>query len=305
NGTYRGYDIWSMGPPSSGGVLLIQILNMLEDHDLSASGWGSADTVHLMVEAERRAYADRAEHLGDPDFYAVPVDVLIDKAYAKRRFADLKTDKASDSNEIYPGVMPRQGSIETTHFSVMDKSGLMVALTTTLNSSYGNKIVVPGTGMLMNNEMDDFSAKPNTENQFLLLGAEANAIAPHKRMLSSMTPTVVTKDGEPVLITGSPGGSTIITTTLQIILNVIDHQMGIEDAVSLPRFHHQWKPDRIIYERFAFSPDTIKALQAKGHTNLVEANWGRGIGDANSILFRDGVMQGVKDPRAEGMAIGF
>lgn len=304
-GRYRGYDIWSMGPPSSGGVLLIQMLNMLEDYDLSASGWGSADTIHLMVEAERRAYADRAEHLGDPDFYPVPVETLTDKAYAKARFADMNPGKASDSNVIYPGTMPPDEGRETTHFSVMDKDGLMVSLTTTLNSSYGNKIVIPGTGMLMNNEMDDFSAKPNTENQFQLLGAEANAIVPHKRMLSSMTPTLVTRDGEPVLITGSPGGSTIITTTLQIIVNVIDHQMSIEDAVSLPRFHHQWKPDRILYERFAFSPDTISALKARGHKDLVEARWGRGIGDANSILFKDGVMQGVKDPRAEGVAVGY
>ena len=304
-GSYRGYDIWSMGPPSSGGILLIQILNMLEDHDLSASGWGSADTVHMIVEAERRAYADRAKHLGDPDFYAVPVETLIEKAYAKSRFADVNRDQASDSSEIYPGKIPSEESDETTHFSVMDKTGLMVALTTTLNSSYGNKIVVPGTGMLMNNEMDDFSAKPNTENQFQLLGGEANSIAPYKRMLSSMTPTIVTKDGEPFMVTGSPGGSTIITTILQVILNVVDHQMAIEDAVSFPRFHHQWKPNQIMFERFAFSPDTIKALKAKGHRKLVEIDWGRGVGDANSILFREGVMLGVKDPRTEGMAVGF
>ncbi|HCC44023.1 MAG TPA: gamma-glutamyltransferase [Gammaproteobacteria bacterium] len=304
-GSYRGYDIWSMGPPSSGGALLIQILNMLENHDLSLAGWGSADAIHLMVEAERRAYADRAKHLGDPDFFPVPIATLIDKAYAKARFGNVNLRRASDSDEIYPGAMPPAEGLETTHFSVLDKDGLMVALTTTLNSSYGNKIVVPGTGMLLNNEMDDFSAKPNTENQFQLLGAEANAIAPNKRMLSSMTPTLVTRQGKPFLITGSPGGSTIITTTLQVILNIIDHGMSIEDAVSVPRFHHQWKPDRILYERFAFSPDTIRELQARGHNNLTEANWGRGIGDANSILFKDGVMQGVKDPRAEGMAVGF
>ena len=304
-GNYRGYDIWSMGPPSSGGVLLIQILNMLEAHDLSALGWGSADTVHLMVEAERRAYADRAKHLGDPDFYPVPVETLIKKTYASSRFEDVNLDLASRSNEIYPGKIGFKEATETTHFSVMDKTGLMVALTTTLNSSYGNKIVVPGTGMLMNNEMDDFSAKPNTENQFQLLGGEANSIAPNKRMLSSMTPTIVTKDGEPFMITGTPGGSTIITTVLQIIVNVVDHRMTIEDAVSLPRFHHQWKPDQILFEQFAFSPDTIRLLKEKGHRNLVESNWGRGIGDANSIMFRDGVMLGVKDPRAEGMAVGF
>ena len=181
----------------------------------------------------------------------------------------------------------------------------MVSFTTTLNSSYGSKIVVPGTGILLNNEMDDFSVKPNTENQFQLIGAEANAIEPGKRMLSSMSPTLVTKDNQPVLITGSPGGSTIITTTLQVIMNVIDHDMSIEDAVSLPRFHHQWKPNRIFHERFAFSPDTIKQLKSKGHENFMSPRWGRGIGDANSIMFKDGVLQGVKDPRAEGIAVGY
>ena len=305
HGTYRGYDIWSMGPPSSGGVLVVQMLNMLEAHDVAGLGWGSAASVHLMIEAERRAYADRSEHLGDPDYYDVPVTRLIDKAYAKARFSDFNPGKASDSNDIYPGAAVPKESMETTHFSVMDASGIMVSFTTTLNSSYGNKIVVPGTGMLLNNEMDDFSAKPNTANQFDLLGDEANAIAPHKRMLSSMTPTVVTKDDKPVLITGSPGGATIITTTLQVILNVLDHNMSLGDAVSSPRFHHQWKPNRVFYERFAFSPDTLKMLEQMGHVNFVQSKWGRGIGDANSILLKDGVMHGVKDPRAEGQAVGF
>ena len=305
HGTYRGYDIWSMGPPSSGGALLVQMLNMMEPYDVRNMGWGSAEAIHLMIEAERRAYADRAEHLGDADFYAVPLAMLTDKAYARARFADFDPDRASGSEAIFPGKVPPPESMETTHFSVMDADGIMVSFTTTLNSSYGSKIVVPGTGILLNNEMDDFSVKPNTENQFQLIGAEANSIEPGKRMLSSMSPTLVTKDNQPVLITGSPGGSTIITTTLQVIMNVIDHDMTIEDAVSLPRFHHQWKPNRIFHERFAFSPDTIKRLKSKGHENFLSPRWGRGIGDANSIMFKDGVLQGVKDPRAEGIAVGY
>lgn len=305
HGTYRGHDIWSMGPPSSGGVLLVQMLNMLEAFDIGAMGWGSAAGIHLMIEAERRAYADRSEHLGDPDYYDVPVARLIDKEYARKRFADFDPDSASDSNDIYPGSAAPAESVETTHFSVMDAEGYMVSFTTTLNSSYGNKIVVPGTGILLNNEMDDFSAKPNTENQFQLLGAEANAIEPHKRMLSSMTPTIVTRDGKPLLITGSPGGATIITTTFQVILNIIDHNMPLDDAVSSPRFHHQWKPNRIFHERFAFSPDTQELLKSMGHPVFVESRWGRGIGDANSILFKEGVIHGVKDPRADGRAVGY
>lgn len=304
HGTYRGYDIWGMGPPSSGGVLIVQMLNMLEPYDIGAMGWGSAAAIHLMVEAERRAYADRAEHLGDPDFYEVPIDLLTDKDYARRRFSDVELNRASDSEDIGAGSWPEE-SRETTHLSVMDGDGMMVALTTTLNSGYGNKIVVPGTGMLLNNEMNDFSVKPNVPNQFDLIGREANAIEPRKRMLSSMSPTVVTKDGRPVMITGSPGGSTIITTTLQVIVNVIDHGMSIEDAVSLPRFHHQWKPDVIIAEPYAISPDTREKLKSFGHESFREASFGRGIGDANSIRFADGVIRGIKDPRNEGAALGF
>jgi gamma-glutamyltranspeptidase/glutathione hydrolase len=268
-------------------------------------GWGSAALSHLMIEAERRAYADRAEHLGDPDFYDVPIAMLTDKVYAAARFADFDPASASDSNEISAGPVVPVESMETTHFSVMDADGMMVALTTTLNSSYGSKIVVSGTGMLLNNEMDDFSVKPNTANQFDLIGREANAIAPRKRMLSSMTPTLVTRDGKPVLITGSPGGSTIITTTLQVVINVLDHGMSIEDAVSMPRFHHQWIPDSIIYEKYAFSPDTLKILEKMGHKGFRMWPYGRGIGDANSILYKDGVMAGVKDPRAEGVAVSY
>ena len=301
---YRGYDVWTMGPPSSA-VLVLQMLNMLEPFDLKAMGWGSSKAIHLMIEAERRAYADRAEHLGDSDFYDVPLDMLVDKKYAQGRFSDFDINKASSSKAIFAGAAPAQESMETTHFSVIDKSGTAVSFTTTLNSSYGNKMVVPGTGILLNNEMDDFSVKPNTANQFGLIGREANAIAPGKRMLSSMSPTIVSKDGVPVLVTGSPGGSTIITTTLQIILNVVSHEMPLEDAVSLPRFHHQWKPDRIIYEKYAFSPDTLRALEAMGHVGFSPWPYGRGIGDANSVLMKDGKLYGVKDPRADGVAVGF
>ncbi len=302
--SYRGYEIWGMGPPSSGGVLIAQILNMLEPFDLKASGWGSSDTIHLMVEAERRAYADRAEHLGDPDYYDVPVKMLIDKKYAEHRFEDFNPKQATPSELVGPGSWPEE-SMETTHFSVMDKSGMMVAFTTTLNSSFGNKIVVPDTGILLNNEMDDFSVKANTPNQFNVIGRKANAIEAGKRMLSSMSPTIVTKDGEPFMVAGSPGGSTIITTTLQVIINVIDHGMDIDDAVSLPRFHHQWTPNAIFYDGYGISPDTKKNLEAMKHINIQKARYGRGIGDANSILYRDGIISGIKDPRAEGAAIGF
>jgi gamma-glutamyltranspeptidase/glutathione hydrolase len=302
-GDYRGYEIYGMGPPSSGGVLVQQMLNMLEGHDLKTLGWGSSETVHLMIEAERRAYADRAEYLGDPDYYDVPIKQLTDRAYAKQRFADFDPNNATPSSMVGAGSWGPE-SLETTHFSAY-KDGMMVALTTTLNSGYGNKIVVPGAGFLLNNEMDDFSIKENTPNQYNVVGRAANAIEPGKRMLSSMSPTVVTKDGKPFLITGSPGGSTIITTVLQVILNTIDHGMPIDDAVSLPRFHHQWQPDAIFYDAYGLLPDTIKSLEGKGHKGFVKSRFGRGIGDANSILIRDGVISGIKDPRGEGAAVGY
>lgn len=302
-GTYRGYEIYGMPPPSSGGVLVQQILNMLEPYDLGELGYGNSETIHLMVEAERRAYADRAEYLGDPDFFEVPIKQLTSKAYASERFETFDPEKATPSDDVGAGSWPAE-SMETTHFSAY-KDGMMVAFTTTINSGYGNKIVVPGAGFLLNNEMDDFSIKENTPNQFDVIGRAANAIEPGKRMLSSMSPTVVTKDGEPFLITGSPGGSTIITTTLQVIINTIDHNMPIDDAVALPRFHHQWQPNRIIYDGYAFSPDTIKALENKGHVGITNSRWGRGIGDANSILIKDGVISGAKDPRGEGAPVGY
>jgi gamma-glutamyltranspeptidase / glutathione hydrolase len=303
-GTYRGYQIYSMAPPSSGGVLLVQMLNMLEPFDIKTSGYGSAATIHLMVEAERRAYADRAEYLGDPDFYPVPIADLIAKPYASLRFSDFDPTRASLSTGIGPGLAPHE-SPQTTHFSVMDAAGNAVAYTTTLNLSFGSKIVVEGAGFLLNNEMDDFSARANTPNSYGLIGRVANSIEPDKRMLSSMTPTIVVDaQGHTLLVTGSPGGSTIITTVLQVVVNVIDHGMGISDAVGTARFHHQWMPDRVIYEPWGISPDTLKILQSRGHT-LVPLPWGRGLGDANSVMRSGDDLLGMSDPRNRGGAAGY
>ncbi|HCD27902.1 MAG TPA: gamma-glutamyltransferase [Gammaproteobacteria bacterium] len=302
-GTYRGHEIFSMPPPSSGGILLVQMLNMMEPYDLKKMGFGSADTIHTMIEAERRAYADRAEHLGDSDFFPVPIDELISKAYAKQRFADFDPKQASRSEDIGAGEIAAE-SLETTHASVMDAAGNAVAYTTTLNLSYGAKMVAAGTGVLLNNEMDDFSAKENSPNFFGLIGRAANSIEPGKRMLSSMTPTIVRKNGKPLLVTGSPGGSTIITTTLQVVLNVIDHDMDVSDAVASPRFHHQWLPERVIYERFALSPDTRARLEAMGHDQLqqIPTYYGRGIGDANTIMSTEEGIFAMPDPRNRGGA---
>ncbi|MGQ9424580.1 gamma-glutamyltransferase [Gilvimarinus sp. F26214L] len=304
-GEYRGYTIWGMPPPSSGGALIVQMLNMIEPFDLGAMGWGSPEAIHLMVEAERRAYADRTQYLGDPDYVEVPLAMLTSEQYARQRFEDFDPRRASDSDDIGAGRWPEE-SPQTTHYSVMDKWGNAVSLTTTLNSSYGNKIVVEGTGILLNNEMDDFSAKPNVANQFGLLGREANAIEPGKRMLSSMSPTIVTRGGKPYLITGSPGGSTIITTTLQIIVNVIDHNMSIDEAVASPRFHHQWKPNAIWHGPGGVPDDSLPQLKELGHKNI-SARFSRGIGDANSILFdaESGIIHGMKDPRSEGAAVAY
>jgi len=304
HGTYRGHDIWSMSPPSSG-ALIIQMLNFLEPYDINKMGWGNADTIHLMIEAERRAYADRAQHFGDPDFHQVPLNMLTSKDYARLRFQDYDPKKASISSEIGAGNLPQE-SPQTTHFSVMDNKGNIVALTTTLNSSYGNKIVAAGTGVLLNNEMDDFSAKENVANQFGLLGKSANAIEPGKRMLSSMSPTIVTKDNKPFLVTGSPGGSTIITTVFQVIINTIDHQMTVGDAVASPRFHHQWMPDAIWHGPNAISPEAKSALEEMGHTGI-SGRFRGGIGDANSITYdaKTKTIHGTKDPRNVGGAFAY
>jgi gamma-glutamyltranspeptidase/glutathione hydrolase len=306
-GSYRGHEVVSMPPPSSGGVLLLQMLNMLEGLDIGASGFGSAVTVHAMIEAQRRSYADRAEYLGDPDFYPVPVQRLISKSYARERYADFNPKQASRSADIGAGEIPLE-SPHTTHVSVMDALGNAVAYTTTLNLSYGAKMVASGTGVLLNNEMDDFSVKEDTPNFYGLVGRRANAIEPGKRMLSSMTPTIVLKDGKPLLVTGSPGGSTIITTTLQVLMNVIDHGMDVAEAVDSPRFHHQWQPDRIVLEARGLSPDTLTLLEAMGHRDLVSVpasvNYGRGLGDANSVMRTKAGIVGAADPRNAGAAVG-
>ncbi|MDE0658640.1 MAG: gamma-glutamyltransferase [Gammaproteobacteria bacterium] len=300
-GTYRGHEIVSMPPPSSGGALLIQMLNMLEPYDLASLGRGSPPTVHLMVEAERRAYADRAEYLGDADFYDVPLARLMDKDYARSRFADFDPDAASRSADIGAGTWPTE-SPETTHVSVMDAHGNAVAYTTTLNLGYGSKIVVTGAGFLLNNEMDDFSSKPGVPNSFGLVGGEANAIEPGKRMLSSMTPTLVLKGGEPVLVTGSPGGSTIITTVLQVVTNVIDHGMDVGTAVATPRFHHQWLPNQVRYEPGAVAADTRTSLEKIGHVGFRETP---GIGDANSVMRVGDEITARSDPRNAGAAAAY
>lgn len=302
HGEYRGYDIWSMPPPSSGGILLVQMLNMLEPYDLRHNGWGSAATVHLMIEAQRRAYADRAEYLGDPEFVDVPMARMTSKAYALQRFADFDPEHATDSSLIGAGSWPQE-SLQTTHLSVVDKDGNAVSLTTTLNRSYGNRIVVPGAGFLLNNEMDDFSSKPNTPNSYGLIGRDANEIQPGKRMLSSMTPTVVSKDGKVVLVTGSPGGATIINTVLQVVLNVVDFGMTADEAVSKPRIHHQWMPDIVRFETGAIEDIALESLRKMGHKGL--SGSGFGIGDANTILISDDYIEGVSDPRNVGGVAGY
>lgn len=300
-GLYRGYEIYSMPPPSSGGVLLTQMLHMLEPFDIRSMGWGSAATIHLMVEAERRAYADRAHFLGDPDFVDMPLTQLTSSAYARTRFADFDPDKAAPSASINHGTVSKE-SMNTTHFSVTDRHGNAVSCTTTLNWPFGAHIVVPGAGFLLNNEMDDFSIKPGAPNTYGLIGGKANQIKSDKRMLSSMTPTIVTKDDRLFLVVGSPGGSTIITTVLQVLINLIDHRMALSEAVAAPRFHHQWLPDEILHEPFAISPDTIDLLRAKGHTAFRVRDV---IGDVNAILARDGQYFGVADMRNDAEAVGY
>ena len=301
HGSYRGYEIFSMPPPSSGGVHLVQILNILEAYPLGELGHNGAETLHLMAEAMKLAYADRSEHLGDPEFWPVPVAGLTAKAYADALRATIDRDRARAVDEIKPGDPAPYESPETTHFSVMDRWGNAVANTYTINFGYGSGIVAAGTGILLNNEMDDFSAKPGVPNAYGLIGGAANAIEAGKRPLSSMTPTLVLKDGRAFLATGSPGGSRIITTTLQILLNVIDHGMTIAAATHAPRVHHQWLPDELRVER-GLSPDTLAALAAKGHT-IVEKN---AMGSTQSILRTEDGFTGAADPRRPGaLAIGY
>lgn len=300
HGNYRGYDIFSMPPPSSGGIHVVQILNMMENYDIGKLGHNSAATVHVMAESMKRAYADRSTYLGDTDFVEVPVNGLISKKYAKSLITPLN-DKATPAKDLREGDAPAYESSETTHFSIVDKFGNAVSNTYTINFSYGSGIVVEGAGFLLNNEMDDFSSKPGVPNAYGLIGGDANKIEANKRMLSSMSPTVVKKDGKNFLVTGSPGGSRIITTTLQVISNVIDHNLNILAAVSAPRLHHQWLPDEIRVEE-GFSPDTIKLLEAQGHTVTEKS----AMGAIQSIMVKDGTFFGAADPRrSTSKAAGF
>jgi len=292
-GTYRGYEVVSMPPPSSGGIHIVQMLNILENFPMAGMGYGSADSIHLLAETFRLAYADRSEHLGDPDFYDVPLEWLMSKEYARQQAATIDMKKARKSEDVAPGVAPVAESEDTTHFSVIDAEGNVVANTYTLNFSYGSSIAVAGAGFLLNNEMDDFVAKPGVPNAYGLLGGDANAIAAGKRPLSSMTPTIVFADGKPWFVTGSPGGSRIITTVLQMIVNVIDHGMNIAEATAAPRMHHQWFPDVLSLEPF-ISPDTVSLLRARGH-EIQEAR--STMGSVQAVAVRDGVFRGASDPR--------
>lgn len=301
SGTYRGYEVVSMPPPSSGGVHLVEILNMLEPFDLAASGSGSATTLHVMAEAMKRAYADRSEFLGDPDFVDIPVKGLTSKTYAASRMADFDTAKATPADGLSPGKPAPYESEETTHYSVVDGQGNAVSNTYTLNFSYGVGMMAGDTGILLNNELDDFSAKPGVPNAYGLIGGDANAVAPRKRPLSSMSPTLVFRDGRLVLATGSPGGSRIITTVLQIILNVVDHGMNIAEATAAPRMHHQWLPDEIRIEE-GFSPDTLAILRERGHTVEERAT----MGSTQSVMAAENGLAGASDPRVQGaLAAGY
>ena len=301
-GTYKGYEIVSMGPPSSGGALLVNMLNMLENYPIDTISWNSSNYIHLLTEVERRAYADRAEHMGDPDFWDVPISMLTSKKYAKSRIKNIDLNKATPSSSVSASKKTSYESPETTHYSVVDRWGNAVSVTTTINLGYGNGCVVEGAGFFLNNEMDDFSSKPGVPNAFGLIGNEANAVGPGKRPLSSMTPTIVLKDSKPFIVIGSPGGSTIITTTMQTILNVVDHDMDIKEAVCASRFHSQWLPDVIQYEPRSLIEDLKKALEKKGH-NLVQR--GGYIGEANGIMISEEGYFGGGDCRGETSAIGY
>ena len=302
--TYRGYEIISSGPPSSGGVALVQMLNILEGYNLEEYGWNSSKAVHRMAEAMRRVYADRAEFLGDPDFVKIPVAWLTSKKYAEQCRASIDTALATPSDQISHGVQPPPEKDHTTHYSVVDRFGNCVSVTTTLNDAYGSKVVVTGAGFLLNDEMDDFSAKEGVPNEYGLVGSIANAIAPNKRMLSSMTPTIVLKEGKPFMVIGTPGGSTIMTTVLQVIVNVIDFKMTIQEAVDAPRIHHQWLPDHLMYEQRALSQDALDNLRAMGYSLRMRENT---TGLAEGILFdrKRGLLLGATDPRGYGEAVGY
>lgn len=299
--SYKDLSLVSMAPPSSGGVCLAQMMGMIEDYDIGQYGHNSPEAMQVMIEAERRSYADRSEFLGDPDFVSIPIDSLMDKNYLKERMLDFSWDQATLSSAIKPGGIVWNESDETTHYSILDKDGNAVSVTTTLNGSYGSKVYVEGSGFFLNNEMDDFSSKPGTPNMFGLVGSKANAIAPGKRMLSSMTPTIVEKNGKLWMIVGTPGGSTIITSVFQTILNAYEFGMEMQAAVEAPRFHHQWLPDVVVLEPNRFTQAQIQPLQEKNYN--IEKKLTRIIGRVDAIMIaEDGAISTGADPRGDDAA---
>jgi gamma-glutamyltranspeptidase/glutathione hydrolase len=300
-GRYKGYDVITSPPPSSGGVGILQMLGVLEGTGYEKSGWGSADHIHWVVEAMRRYYADRSEYMADPDFFKVPVRALLNPLYIEKLRRSIDPKKASNSESIRPGALAAYESTETTHVSIVDSEGNAVSMTYTLNGGFGSGVTVPGAGFLLNNEMDDFSAKPGSPNMFGLVQGESNAIQPGKRPLSSMTPTILLRDGKLYMVVGGPGGGRIITSVLQTIINNVDFGLNVRDSVDAPRFHHQWKPDVITMER-GFSPDTIRLLEQRGHKVEPSASVARIFA---IIVQPDGWLSGAADGRGYGKAAGY
>jgi gamma-glutamyltranspeptidase/glutathione hydrolase len=303
-GTYRGYEIISMPPPSSGGIVMLQVLNMIEGYDLKPLPYGSAARYHILAESMRRAFADRAEYMADPDFASVPVSALVDKKYAESRRSTIRKSEASESKDISYGTVAGSEPMDTTHYTVVDRSGMVVSNTYTINDLYGSRVTAKGTGILLNDEMDDFAAQPGKPNLFGLIQGERNAVQPGKRPLSSMTPTIVLrKDGTVWFALGARGGPRIISAVTQSVMNVIDHGMDIQAAIDAPRIHHQWFPDQIMYEPFGMSPDTLSILAGYGHKFVDRPG---NIASATGIMIDEkGVRLGAIDSRSDGLAVGY